>query len=87
MKDSVKVNVKNGLDNIRAWYEIKYDGDYPPLAEILYMFDNEWLVTNLGYIVSGVAEDHGFGYEAMDEKVLVVELDRLRSLKSNQYQW
>ena len=85
MKDSVKVNVKNGLDNIKMWYEIQYNCDYPTTRDILYSYDNEWLVTNLGHIVSGVAEDHGFGYEAMDEKVLVVELDRLRSLKSNQW--
>tara|TARA_R110000823_G_scaffold294652_1_gene413583 strand:+ start:321 stop:560 length:240 start_codon:yes stop_codon:yes gene_type:complete len=78
MKDSVKVNVKNGLNNIRFWYEIKYNGDYPPLAEIFDVFDNEWLVENMP-----VAEDNYFDFQEMDEKVLVVELDRLRSLKSN----
>tara|TARA_R110000822_G_scaffold218035_1_gene352482 strand:+ start:244 stop:483 length:240 start_codon:yes stop_codon:yes gene_type:complete len=78
MKDSVKVNVKNGLNNIRFWYEIKYNSDYPPLAEIFDVFDNEWLVENMP-----VAEDNYFDFQEMDEKVLVVELDRLRSLKSN----
>ena len=78
MKDSVKVNVKNGLNNIRFWYEIKYNGDYPPLAEIFDVFDNEWLVENMP-----VAEDNYFDFQEMDEKLLVVELDRLRSLKSN----
>ena len=78
MKDSVKVNVKNGLNNIRFWYEIKYNGDYPSLAEIFDVFDNKWLVENMP-----VAEDNYFDFQEMDEKVLVVELDRLRSLKSN----
>ena len=78
MKDSVKINVKNGLNNIRFWYEIKYNGDYPPLAEIFDVFDNEWLVENMP-----VSEDNYFDFQEMDEKVLVVELDRLRSLKSN----
>ena len=80
MKDSVKVNVKNGLNNIRFWYEIKYNGDYPPLAEIFDVFDNEWLVENMPF-----AEGNYFGFEAMDEEVVVTELNRLRSLKSNQW--
>ena len=77
MKNSVKVNVKNGLNNIRLWREIKYNCDYPSLSTIFWMYDNNWLIENMS------AENNYFGFESMDENVLITELNRLRSLKSN----
>ena len=75
MKNSVKVNVKNGLNNIRLWREINYDCDYPSLSTIFWMYNNNWLIENMS------AENNYFGFEPMDENVLITELNRLRSLK------
>tara|TARA_R110000824_G_scaffold18193_1_gene72498 strand:+ start:4203 stop:4433 length:231 start_codon:yes stop_codon:yes gene_type:complete len=74
-------NVSAGLNNIKLWFEIKYcDGDYPTTRDIFNAYDNKWLVENMPF-----AEGNYFGFEAMDEEVVVTELNRLRSLKSNQW--
>jgi len=78
MKNSVKVNVKNGLNNIRLWREIMYGCDFPPLWVIFRVYENEWIVKNMEI------ENNHFGFEPMDENVLIAELNRLRSLKNNQ---
>ena len=77
MKNSVKVNVKNGLNNIRLWREINFDCDYSSLSTIFCLYDNNELIENMS------AENNYFGFESMDENVLITELNRLRSLKSN----
>ena len=78
MKDKIKINVRNGLGNIKLWFEIKYNCDYPTNKVILDLYDNDWIVRNIK-----TSEEDYWDYEDMDEDVLRKELDRLRSLKSN----
>ena len=83
MKNQVKLNVKKGLNNIKLWFECQYSCEHPTTYQIFSMYNNEWLVGNMGYQAKGSA-DNFEGFEAMDEQVLINELNRLRSLKSNQ---
>jgi len=75
-------NVKNGLTNLRVWVSVNYNCNFPTLKQMLGMYDNDWIVKNLGYMVTGETYNH-YGYEDMNEDGLRKELDRLRSLKSN----
>ena len=43
-KTQIKNIVKSSLANVRLWYEIKYNGGYPTIAEILYFRNNEGLL-------------------------------------------